>query len=283
MKRLKNRNQNRYYYYLRSQIRQSLIRSGYYSKPAFLIIGAQKAGTSALHNYLTKHPNIKPGREKEIGFFHRDAFYNKGTIYYHENFPLPYKLGKDRITFEATPEYMFYPGVVQRIFSYNPRIKLIVLLRDPVDRAYSAWNMYTAFGDDSNNPYFHLAEYREFDECIQEDIEKLKSGKYSQKPHYVRRGLYWEQLERYFKYFDRKQILIIDNRSLKNKPLLILNQVVEFLQIPEFSWNENSLRPIHVVPYKERLPEKSRARLSEFYKPHNERLYELINYDFGWQ
>jgi len=152
--------------------RDEFIHARDYSRPAFLIIGAQKAGTSALHHYLAQHPNIKRPKKKEIDFFSPEAvkgwcdhpdyallsaaaegdfyqpdFYTRATRWYGCQFPPPHELGPGCITYESTPNYLYFPAVAKRIAKYNALIKLIVLVRDPAERAFSAWNMFRSFDD----------------------------------------------------------------------------------------------------------------------------------------
>lgn len=102
--------------------------------PDFIIIGAQKCGTTSLFNYLSKHPDVSLPEEKEIHFF--DKFYNKGINWYKKNF-----LNDGMLTGEATPYYIYHPHVTVRISSCCPNAKLIVMLRNPIDRAYSNFSM----------------------------------------------------------------------------------------------------------------------------------------------
>lgn len=108
----------------------------------FLIIGAQKAGTTSLAKYLSQHKSILPPKEKEFNFFNLDQNYQKGKSYYESNLNRYRNPFKPRISFEATTHYLYLPHVAQRIYSYNPNFKLIILLREPSERDYSAWNMY---------------------------------------------------------------------------------------------------------------------------------------------
>jgi hypothetical protein len=109
-----------------------------YNKPAFLIIGAQKAGTSSLFRYLSQHPDIRLPKRKELHFF--DLQYSNGIDWYERLFPRK-KIIKRQITGEASPFYLFHPLVPERVFNHYPNIRLIVLLRNPVDRAYSHFHM----------------------------------------------------------------------------------------------------------------------------------------------
>src|SRR5207248_1288875 len=101
--------------------------------------------------------------------------------------PLPHALMGHRVTFEATPEYFYFPAAAQRIFDYDPRMKLIVLLRDPVERAFSAWSMYHNFDDPI---YCRIRDARNFEDAISEELSQFALGVPPLLPGYVRRGVY---------------------------------------------------------------------------------------------
>jgi hypothetical protein len=290
-----------------AQLRAYSVHLGYRSKPAFLIIGAQKAGTTALYYYLAEHPNIVPSTEKEVGFFAPEIFadwpehpnhwilctregaphftdaraHRRALAWYHRHFPAPHELGRHRVTFEATPEYLYYPEAAARIFQYEPKMRLIVLLRDPVERAFAAWNMYSRFGDYRPRVYAPRKEAREFAKAVEDEINDIQSGKAIADPGYVRRGIYYEQLERYFAYFQRGQLLILDSRTLRSNTPILVNEAIRFLELPEYQHGVE-WKPIHVGQYETAIPITTRRLLQDFYKPHNERLYGLLDHDFEW-
>jgi hypothetical protein len=285
---------------IRLACKESLARIGLFSRPSFLIIGAQKGGTAALYRYLSVHPDIVTG-QNEIGFFHRDKAYHKGNAWYHSHFPLPRKFGQHIVTFESTPEYLYYPACTKRILSYDPQIKLIVLLRDPVERAFSAWVMFRdIFFNHRGHLYARLRlandavrksmeemlstdTFPEFDETVRREIREVSPVTSAPEPSYVRRGLYAEQLQRYFEYFARDQILILDSRSLKHATVDTLHKVIRFLGLPEYDWGQEPLSLHHIGKYNGvQMSDQIRAFLHEFYRPHNQRLYELLGRDFGW-
>ena len=270
-----------------------------HSRPRFLILGAQKAGTVSLYRYLASHPSIVPAHRKEIGFFDQDTLFARGPDWYHSQFPAKASLG-DRVTFEATPEYLYYPTVASRLFSYDPDIKLIVLLRNPIPRAISAWNMYRDLR--LNHPDYLRSLLPECDEgartmittmladdafpdageVMRTEIDEILSGTSVLDPGYVRRGLYYEQLQRYLAYFDRQQIAIVDSARLKVEPTNVLDELVRFLDLPAHDWHNTDLSLHHVGEYDTPVPASTHDLLRDFYKPHNERLYELLERDFGW-
>jgi hypothetical protein len=289
---------------VRRRVRQLAIRLGYHSRPGFLVIGAQKAGTTALYYYLAAHPDILPGRDKEIGFFTPETFedlpghphhsilcpltgsvfsnptaYVKAALWYHSLFPLPHALIGGKLTFEATPEYLYVDAAAERIFNYDRDMKLLVLLRDPVERAFSAWNMYHNFDDPI---YTRIRDTRMFEDAIQAELIEIGEGKFMPGPHYVRRGLYCDQLQRYLDLFGHERLLWIDSRRLASQTATVLDEVAHFLGLRAFT--DSSLRrpQIHVGRYESEASAASVRLLRAFYKPHNQRLHELLNHDFGW-
>jgi hypothetical protein len=283
-------------YYLRA----SLTRLGYYSRPKFLIIGTQKGGTVALRNYLARHQNIVPAKKKEIGYFDQDILYRRGNRWYHDHFPLPHRLGRRGVTFEATPEYLYYPKAAERIFSYDSDLKLIVLLREPIERAFSAWNMFRTLRyehpdylrailpecdqilRETISQMLSSDSFPEFAKAVRDEIDGMLSESSALEPSYVRRGLYHEQLLRYLKCFAREQILILDSARLKRDLGNVLPEVVQFLGLPEYTRFPIDLPLFHVGQYEQQMADKTRAFLHEFYKPHNAKLCELLGRDLGW-
>ncbi|MEM1260746.1 MAG: sulfotransferase domain-containing protein, partial [Bacteroidota bacterium] len=106
--------------------------------PDFLVIGAMKSGTSSLLEYLVDHPQIKKGKEKEIHFF--DKYFSKGVEWYETQFPKKEE-NSDFLTGEATPAYLLFPSIPKKVYELYPDVKLIVILRNPVDRAFSNHKM----------------------------------------------------------------------------------------------------------------------------------------------
>src|SRR5882724_1542024 len=106
----------------------------------FILAGAQKSGTTALHYFLSRHPNITMGDQQEIHFFDNDALFASEIDYeeLHKHYP---PLGPSTIAGDCTPSYIYHKPAVERIWKYNPKTKLLILLRNPVDRAFAHWNM----------------------------------------------------------------------------------------------------------------------------------------------
>jgi hypothetical protein len=230
----------------------------------FMIIGAQKSGTSALNKYLRMHPDIGLPRNKELHFFNNDSFFflPNRIIYthYHRFFPDIYEKLK---TFgEATPNYMVEKRYIDRIHSYNPALKLIVIFRDPVSRAHSHWNMERERG----------LESRSFEETVDEMLDQTGSDHYFA---YFTRGEYARQLSYVFTKFPRRQVLILFQEVLLTDPSKTLHQVSDFLHISEF--NHAPPMDVHSHKYDVPMSESVKVRLKSHYLPHIEALERLID------
>lgn len=266
--------------------------------PDFLIIGAQKSGTSALRDFLKQHPRID-GPEKEIHFF--TSHFEKGEDWYHQQFS---GLKEPQLIFEKTPFYLFHPEVPERIFSYNPKLKMIVILRNPVERAFSAWKHYQKyfldFGRVKTSNLEQLRSYSSvtgmgeefvqmldsgiypsFYDLCREEITRKNLGKFELLPAVVSRGIYAEQLKRFYQYFDRSQILILESNQLKNDLQTTMNRVFDFLQIPSVSIRQISLSSKNLSE-RVTISDTERQLLTDFYEPYNEALFDLIGERFDW-
>lgn len=270
-------------------VKQGMIKNS----PSFMIIGAQKAGTTALFSLLAKHPMILAPKSKEINFFQDDINYAKGVSWYHAQFPSADEFSHSQVTFEATPEYLYRIPAAQRIHDFNKLMKLIVLVRDPVERAYSSWNMYRSF---KTSPYFsHLTEYRSFEQAIGQEFYAIASGQHEPYsgfkrqdnctmpfPGYISRGIYYEQLLRYYEIFDPRQMLIVHSDDLSRNKIDTLRKITVFLGLDEFSPVTPRGRAANEGTYSSEMNSNVRELLREFYRPYNERLYRLVGVDFGW-
>ncbi len=257
------------------------LRRIYYSRPDFIIVGAQKAGTTALYSMLVQHSRITGSKVKEIHFFEKDEWYgqNNSLAQYHSFFPLPHRVPQDNLLFEATPIYLYHHKVASRIYRYNPDMKIIIILREPAERALSAWTMYHhhfQFG-----PHANFNDSRSFREAIEMELSQIHNTDYYNNPTaYVKRGIYVDQVKRYFDCFPREQILILESRLLKRNWTDCLNTITSFLGIPQeaiFPMTRNQSRVDNKTAYTDDL-----KFLRAFYQPYNTALYELLGYQFDW-
>lgn len=267
-------------------------------KPSFLIIGAQKAATSSLYTYLLNHPNIIPAKVKELNFFNNDYNYQKGNNWYRDQFTKYINPFKKHLSFEATPSYLYVPYVPERIYKYNPDIKLIIILRDPVKRAYSAWNMYKKLHSIKNTPaatkrgyiqnrdnnltkVLFGKDYPGFEECVELEFGYMKNQTQFLEPSFIRRGIYNEQIERYYRYFDKKQFLILDYLDFEKNLEVVMNQTTEFLGLKSLTPEYYELNIANKGEYSDEKPLIFKD-LYAFFEPHNEKLYSLINRRYNW-
>ena len=271
-------------------------------RPDFLIVGAQKAGTTALQIYLSQHPRIQCAVKKEVNFFKHDKFYGRGEAWYARQFPRRWRPGV--LLFEATPGYLYFPFVADRIREFDPRIKLIMLLRNPVERAYSAWNMFRLVHQDAKMKAEVLEEFYEvanpdirrsnldllnspvfpdFLACVQEEIARFQAGDAPvEDPGFVRRGIYWEQVQRFYQRFPRENILILETNELRTGRAASLNRVLRLLNLPPYDWNNVDLKEENQHRYDMKMTDSTRRLLRDFFQPHNEKLYSIIGRDFSW-
>ena len=245
--------------------------------PDFLILGAARCGTTSLYHWLGEHPNVTRAWHKEVGFF--DRSFTNGLAWYRAHFPL--KFGPQRQTGEATPEYLYHPRAPERIRATLPDVKLIVLLRNPVERAHSHHQLLVR--NRLETLPFDQALARE-DERIASELERIGAdetyaGLNWQHYSYRSRGEYADQLRRWFEYFPRDRFLILEMDALARKPDETLARILVFLDLPVGAPRVFERR--HTMP-RAPLDEGVRRSLQAHFEPHNRRLFELLGEDFGW-
>jgi len=208
-------------------------------KVNFAICGTQKGGTTALDSYLRDHPEVCMSQKKEVHFFDNGDFFDGGEpdySNYHSWFqPKP----EQRVIGEATPIYMYWKSAAQRMHAYNPDMRLIFLLRNPVERAFSHWNMEYTRG--AENLSFHHALQAESDRL--HEAAPLQHRVYS----YLDRGNYCDQLRRIENIFPKSNLLVLKQEELSGNPKGTLESVSDFLGISAFQ--KISPRNVHALPY----------------------------------
>ena len=255
--------------------------------PNFFIIGAQRCGTTSLYSYLQGHPRVSSGLKKEISFF--DKRYQKGLLWYRSQFPSFFfckKLAgsqKAQIRLgDATPEYLFHPHAAQRIFSNMPDAKIIVMLRNPVDRAYSHYQHSVRFKFETL-PFEKAIDQEE--KRLEGEREKMLKNEISnsvtyEKFSYLRRGIYVDQLKVWMNQFPREQFLIIKSEDFYQNTPERFGEVLSFLGL-------NDWTPAHFKQYAHKeysnMNKNLKERLYNYFEPHNRKLYESLGRDFGWE
>ena len=251
------------------------------SLPDFIIVGAQRAGTTSLYNYLIEHPLIMPAFRKEVHFF--DSNYNKGLHWYKAFFPFKFEktLKQNSLTGEASPYYLFYPHTAERIKKKLPKIKIIILLRDPVDRAYSHYNHEVNLGHEQLS--FKEAIGKEEERLAPEYKKIMNDDKYYSFNHdhysYLARGRYIEQIESWVNQYPSDQLIIIRSEDLFNDTQRIISQVFSFLKLPDYK--VKYFKEYNRISYKE-MGLDIKYKLNEYFKPYNIKLYSYLNKNFSW-
>ncbi|MEM7791421.1 MAG: sulfotransferase [Verrucomicrobiota bacterium] len=232
-----------------------------YATPNLIVIGAGKAGTTSLHNYLSAHPQIFGSKNKELMYFSR--FMDRGAEWYKSNFP---KQELVKFYFESTPQYSFrdeFPDVPMNIFNFNSHIKIIYIVREPISRIISHFNHWAQI---KNGAYRSLG---------------YSLGKSEHRKYFVDRTRYYYQLEAYLKYFKSNQIKVVFLEDLNRNFASSLNEVFHFLQVDQLAQRISQVH--HNVATdrgaKQRLWTKNDlcpSRLSELYGTLSEDVQRLL-------
>ena len=273
--------------------------------PSFLILGGSRSGNTSLFAYLTEHPNIMPGSLKAFFFF--QYFTNNKTSFYRSQFPIK---RKNLITCDSTSSYFVHPLIPARVHKLLPSAKLIVILRNPVERAYSEFHYTVALG-------LELTE--NFEDVIKSELKRIEIG--NKKPElkientnykhftfsHLRDGLYAQHLERWLKFFSKEQLLVLHTKDLYTNLDQTLSETFEFLNLPKYQIENrieknkiDKIRPLsgherniyknidsktrtlfNVQNYPE-IKSETRKFLQDFFRPHNEKLFKMIGKRFDW-
>ena len=258
---------NKFHYFV-SYLKSVLIKYDT-KKVDFLIAGTQKGGTTALHYYLSKHPSIIFARTKEVHFFDFEPIFFsclKDFAVYRAFFPIR---TEDKLLGEATPIYMWWKNSIESICTYNRHMKIIVILRNPIDRAYSHWNMETDRGNENMS----------FKNSLLKEIEMNKDKKHFQDRvvSYISRGMYYKQIVNLYKIFNKNNILLLKNEDLRKNPNLVLNEIFKFLDIKKCKNIKN--KTIHKRIYKEKISLNDRRFLIDLFESDIKKLEKFLNWD----
>jgi hypothetical protein len=250
-------------------------------RPSFFIIGAQKAGTTALFDHLARHPDIAPPLAKEVHYF--DLAVGRGEGWYAAHFPVCPSMGQGGgrpLTFDASPYYLFHPDVAERLKRFAPDAKLIVLLRDPVARAWSHYWHEWSRGYEKLEP---MAAFEAEASRVPEPHERIGQGAQGRFAHqhfsYVARSEYDRQIARWRKVFSPEQLLVLRSEDLFSDPAGALSEVTAFLGISPF--DASSFRALNVGAYEEPPPE-ARKWLGQRLAASQSSLIEMLGPRFQW-
>jgi hypothetical protein len=255
-------------------------------RPTFLVIGAQKAGTSSLYWYLREHPAILCASPKEVHYF--DHAYQQGSGWYVAHFPLAPRAAVARrrvdlppVVGEVTPAYLFNPLVPERVRAFDPAMKLIAILRDPVTRAYSQYHMQLRQGRETRSFEDALAHEAS---ALPAELERIlsdpsASSETAQRLAYVRRGRYAEQLERWLEFFPREQLFVLTSDELRADPADAMSRIAHFLDIPEYRSATYAMSGVKKYPP---MDPATTEHLARIFETDNRRLELLVGRALDW-
>jgi hypothetical protein len=248
--------------------------------PSALIIGAQRSGTTSLFNYLVKHSDVLAPLGKEIHYF--DFRYARGIRWYRGRFPYALRLRNGSLTLDASPYYLVHPLVPQRVAELLPEIKLIALLRNPIDRAFS--HHQHAVRDGRESLSFAEAIEKEPERLAgEEERLRIEPGYYSYNHRhysYLHRGQYAEQLRRWGEHFPRSQMLVLQSERLFREPAAVTATVHAFLGLRPYRLER--YKPFLQGSYQRGIAPELRAALASYFEPWNRELYEWLGEEFDW-
>ena len=234
----------------------------------FILAGAQKSGTTALHYFLSRHPDINMGDQQEIHFFDNDAMFLPQVDYeqLHKHYP---SLAPSTIAGDCTPSYLYYEPAAERIWKYNPKIKLLILLRNPVDRAFAHWNMQR----------FRGREPLDFFDAVREEQARIAGAPPAEARRfaYIDRGFYGRQLARFLKFFPREQLKVVKFEDFTGKQLETLACIFSFLggKPPRAVRSKDR----NIVPYERAMNWEERVFLYNLFAEDIADLERLLGWD----
>ncbi len=251
--------------------------------PDFIIIGTQKGGTTSLFRYINEHPSVMPSLLKGTFFF--IYHYNKGADYYKANFPTVDELSDNgkrvKITGESTADYIYYPGVERKIKLWMPEVKLLVILRNPVERSISEFFFLDVYKSSSKSFAEHVnIELDNISAALNSGKSYEEMFEERQKYPVLLRSLYSMQLTSWLETFRRDQIKVLQSEKLYQFPLENMHAVQDFLNLENL---ELADYPVYNITKKKRaIDEDIVLKLEKFFEPYNARLEEMLNQKFEW-
>jgi len=281
IKRIVSNNLNSIYFKFR------ILTRSWRSLPDFIIMGTQKGGTTSLEHYLVKHPDVLSAFRKEIHYFddgrsEDEKNFSKGIQWYRAMFPLTYMKGEGKLVGDASPLYMFHPLAPSRIAETLPQVKLIILLRNPAERAISHYGHSLRNGNET----LGLAAAMEAErERMRIPLEQKKYNHKSFIHHsYQERGKYHEQLERIFKYFKREQVFIETSERFFSDTKSVLSEILDFLELSSSRYYfPDRFDVMHRGKDFASSEEKCvYSQLNDYFKSYNEQLEALLDKDLSW-
>tara|TARA_Y100001936_G_C16093927_1_gene689643 strand:- start:48 stop:875 length:828 start_codon:yes stop_codon:yes gene_type:complete len=245
--------------------------------PNFIIAGTVRSGTTSLYNYICNHPSVLPAAYDEIGFF--DSNFQLGTMWYQSMFPTKkqMELVQEKTNFcltgEDTPFYFWNKDAIKRISELIPNCKIIMIFRNPVDRAYSNYQL----GKRENKEDLSFEKTIEIEKQI---INKgTKNLNFSEPRTYLIKSLYSLQLKNWLTSFSKDQLYFLSTEQLSSKPNETMSGIFNFLGLPRYTLSEFKKEKKAIYP---EMNISTRNDLLEFFKSYNNELFSLIGNNFSW-
>lgn len=248
------------------------------NKPDFLMLGAQKCSAEALYGYLENHLQIIKEGVRDVHFF--ELNFDRGVEWYSKQ--LTRSVAGDKVLLgEMTAYYIYHPLVAERVYKCFPDVKLIIMLRNPVKRAWLHYNLEVAIGCEKLE--FEKAIASESDR-LKGEIDKMRSddGYYSfnhQHYSYLSRGIYVQQIKNWLDYFPREQLLILKSEDFQANPGKEFAKVLDFLDISASAVKEYEVNSAEDYS---KMPEAIEQELTSYFAPYNQELSELLKEDYSW-
>ena len=248
--------------------------------PDFLILGAQKGGTTSLFAWLSEHPDLRPASKKEVHFF--DNNFERGEGWYRRHFPPRWRRRSGDRTGEATPSYLFAPRAPERVAALLPAARFVALLRDPVKRAYSHYHHNVRMN----------REPRPFEECVRAECAALdgdapaETDRSFRRGAYVERGVYVDQLERWAAAVGRERLMVSFSDDLFRAPDRTLADVARFVGLAPHDFGAGAAKEGREARNKHPYAPLDRAtaeRLAAWFEPHDARLAAWLSRPVPWR
>ena len=248
--------------------------------PDFLVIGGKRCGTTTLYEFLKQHPSISNPPFDHMGFF--DDNYRLGIDYYKSFFPIKNKKNDLMINYDVTTSYLANPHVPERMFKHMPNVKLIILLRNPIARAWSEYNANSRV--DKNYDTFETYIENELNDLKNYDFsDKVKNNDYdltNPNENYLKKGLYVYYLKKWFSVFPKKNFLILSTETFAENEDYVFTKIFEFLNLPKYEIK--NLKRMSKITYHNTLNPKTKIKLDKFFESPNKELFKLIEQEFTW-
>jgi len=272
------------------------------NRPDFLILGVQKSATTTLFDVLNGLDGFSGSSLKELHFFDSDHNYQKGVDWYLDFFSEEAGV----IKFEATPSYIYMRDAPGRIHNSFGSMKFIVMLRDPVKRCFSAWNMFRGFNahkqtaeyiydmyiKDSNSgsrealrDLLFAEEFPSFEQCVSDDLVRRQQNDLNEEPSFVRRGFYYEQILRFLEFYSIQDFLFLEQDEFARDASVGVSRICDFLGIEsspdaecvQKTSNKGDYEGVAVEEYTETF-----LKLYDLYREPNQKLFSLIGKAYPW-